>query len=95
MANDQQGRQMKQTGKVAWGVLIVVIGFGLAYAELKADAALNTELGVGAESNKLPTRAEPESGNESHTALPPFEYFPAQYRSSAESKSPEGHIQAF
>ena len=86
---------MKQTGKVAWGVLIAVIGFGLAYVELKADAALNAELGVGAESSKLPTRAEPASGNESQTALSPFEYFPAQYRNSAESKSPEGHIQAF
>jgi hypothetical protein len=47
----QKGIKMKQTGKIAWGVLIAFIVVGLAYAEVKADAALNTELGLAAESN--------------------------------------------
>jgi hypothetical protein len=47
----KKGIKMKQNGKIAWGVLIAFIVVGLAYAEVKADAALNTELGLTAESN--------------------------------------------
>ncbi|MGZ5094822.1 MAG: hypothetical protein ACXWIP_26665 [Burkholderiales bacterium] len=47
---------MKQYGKIALGVLIAIVTLALGYAELKADAALKTELGVETESNILLVR---------------------------------------
>jgi hypothetical protein len=38
---------------------------------------------------------EPSIGSVSESLSPPSEYFPAQYRNSAQNASPEEHIQAF
>jgi hypothetical protein len=47
---------MKQYSKIAVGVLIAIVTLALSYAELKADAALKTELGVETEANILHVR---------------------------------------
>jgi hypothetical protein len=84
-----------KAGKVTLGVVISVIGFAIAYAEVKADAVL-TEFGLATGSNEMPGRlTEVPAESESRAALPEFEYFPRQYHNNAESKSPEDHIQAF
>jgi hypothetical protein len=47
---------MKQYGKIALGVVIAAVAVALAYAELRADAVLNAQLGIETESHILHVR---------------------------------------
>ena len=46
---------MKQSGKITLGALVVIVAMGLAYAEVKADAALISDLESATPSSEVQT----------------------------------------